>query len=92
MRYVDVHYENSNTFSYEFASILRDCGSVFSSVLDASIKGSAFTDKEKTNIADYKSFLKAQDNTDEIWTNIGVQYKEESYDIDTMKRIFPESE
>src|SRR6266853_86517 len=61
MRYVDVHSENSETFSYEFASIIRDCGSVFSSVLDAMIKGST-TSKGQTTIADYKSFLKAQDD------------------------------
>lgn len=165
MRYVDVHSENSETFSYEFASILRDCGSVFSSVLDAVIKGSAFTGKDKTNIADYKSFLKEQDDrvylysvhfrsrfpdglilplyslkktksprwwdaynevkhseydtyrfgnlgnattalasliiletifgkarSDEIWTNIGLQYEEDSFDMHTMKRLFPKSE
>lgn len=166
MRYVDVHSENSETFSYEFASILRDCGSIFSSVLDAMLKGSAFIVKDKTNIADYKSFLKAQDNTvhlysvhfrnrfpyglilplyslkktetprwwdaynevkhseynayhfgnlgnattalaslviletillcksrsDEIWTSVGLQYEEESFDMRTMKRLFPESE
>jgi hypothetical protein len=63
MRYVDVHSENSEAFSYEFASILRDCGSVFSSVLDAMIKGSAFSAKAQTTIAHYKSFLKAQDDT-----------------------------
>jgi hypothetical protein len=165
MRYVDVHSENSDTFSYEFASILRDCGSVFSSVLDAMIKGSAFTAKNKTNIGDYESFLKAQDDTvylysvhfrsrfpyglilplyslknnhhpkwwlaynkvkhseydayqfgnlgnattalaslliletifgrprsDEIWTNIGFQDEEDSFDMHTMKRLFPKSE
>lgn len=63
LRYVTVHSENCDTFSYEFASILRDCGSVFGSVLDAVIKGSAFPIKNKeTNIKDYKVFLEAQDN------------------------------
>jgi hypothetical protein len=165
MRYVDVFSENSETFSYEFASILRDCGSVFSSVLDAMIKGSSFSTKSKTNINDYKSFLEAQDDTvhlysvhfrsrfpyglilplysfkndrnpkwwlaynkvkhseydayqvgnlgnattalasliiletifgmpetDELWTNIGLQYQEDSFDMTTMKRLFPKSE
>jgi hypothetical protein len=164
-RYVEVHSDNSDTFSYEFAGILRDCGSVFSSVLDAMIKGSEFSDKEQTNIADYKAFLKEQDDrvylysvhfrsrfpdglilplyalkgrespgwwdsynkvkhseydqyssgnlgnvatalaslvilevifgkpsTDEIWTNIGLQYEEGSFDMNTMKRLFPKSE
>lgn len=165
MRYVDIYSENFETFSYEFASILRDCGSVFSSVLDAMIKGSAFPAQKKTNIGDYESFLKAQDNTvylysihfrsrfpyglilplyslkvnhhpkwwlaynkvkhseydayqfgnlgnattalasliiletifgmpetDELWTNIGLQYEEDSFDMNTMKRLFPNSE
>jgi hypothetical protein len=165
MRYVDVHSENTDTFSYEFASILRDCGSVFSSVLDAVIKGSACAAKKQTTINDYKSFLKAQDDTlhlysvhfrsrfpeglllplyslkdnqapkwwvaynkvkhseydayrfgnlgnaatalasliiletilgrpksDEIWTNIGLQYEEHSADMRAMKRLFPKSE
>jgi hypothetical protein len=165
MRYVDVHSRNSETSSYEFASILRDCGSVFSSVLDSMIKGST-TVKKQTTIADYKSFLKTQDDTvylysvhfrgrfpdglilplyslknskspgwwdaynevkhseydaylsgnlgnattalaslviletmlvckmrsDELWTNIGLQYEEGSYDMGTMKRLFPSSE
>lgn len=63
LRYVDAHPENSDTFSYEFASILRDCGSAFSSVLDAVIKGSAFTNKHQTDVTMYRAFLKAQDAT-----------------------------
>jgi hypothetical protein len=165
MRYVDVHSENTDTFSYEFASILRDCGSVFSSVLDAVIKGSEYADKKQTTINDYKSFLKEQDDalhlysvhfrsrfpnglilplyslknnqnprrwlaynkvkhseyaayhfgnlgnastalasliiletilgrpsSDEIWTNIGARYEEDSLDMQMMKRLFPKSE
>ena len=166
IRYVEVHSENSDTFSYEFASILRDCGSVFSSVLDAVIKGSSFVGKKKTNIDDYKPFLKAQDDnvylysvhfrnrfpyglilplyslkdntkitqwwsaynkvkhseyneyrfgslgnaatalaslviletllgnvaSDEIWVNIGMQYEEDSFVMQSMSRLFPRSE
>lgn len=165
MRYVDVRSENSETFSYEFASILRDCGSVFSSVLHPMLKGSGFTSKDVTTIADYRSFLTTQDKTvhlysvhfrsrfpsglilplyslknnksprwwdaynevkhseydasrsgslgnattalasliiletifgkpktDEIWTNIGSQDVEDSFDMQTMKRLFPKSE
>jgi hypothetical protein len=165
MRYVEVHYENRDAFSYEFAGILRDCGSVFSSVLDAMIRGSRFRRKRNTDIRDYKAFLKAQDDrlylysvhfrsrfpgglilplyslkrtgnpgwwhaynsvkhseydkyrfgnlgnaatalaslvilevvfgrpsTDEIWTNIGSTYDEDSFDMNTMKRMFPASE
>jgi hypothetical protein len=166
MEYVEVHSENCDAFSYQFASILRDSGSVFGSVLDAMIRGSGFVARGQTNIAHYKSFLKAQDgriylasvhfrsrfpyglilplyslkasrsnprwwlaynnvkhseyakyrfgnlgnaatalaslviletvfgkpSTDKIWTNIGWQYEEESFDMNTMKRLFPESE
>jgi hypothetical protein len=165
MRYVDVHSENTGAFSYEFASILRDCGSVFSSVLDAVSKGSAYTGKKQTSINDYAAFLKDQDDgmhlysvhfrsrfpdglilplyslksnqnptwwlaynkvkhseydayhfgnlgnattalasliiletilgrpsSDEIWTNIGACYEEDSFDMQTMKRLFPKSE
>lgn len=166
MQYVEVHSENCDAFSYQFASILRDSGSVFSSVLDAMIRGSGFVARGQTNIAHYKSFLKAQDNTiylasvnfrsrfpyglirplyslktrrnnpewwlaynkvkhseydeyrsgnlgnaatalaslviletvfgkpstDKIWTNIGSQYEEDSFDMNTMKRLFPGSE
>jgi hypothetical protein len=62
LRYVAMHSANCNTFSYEFAGILRDCGSTFSSALDAMIKGSGFASKDKTNINDYISFLKDQDD------------------------------
>src|SRR5260370_15405907 len=62
MRYVEVHSENCDAFSYEFAGILRDCGSVFPSVLDAMIRGSGFRRKRQTDIADYKAFLGAQDD------------------------------
>jgi len=166
MRYVEVHAENRDTFSYEFAGILRDCGSVFSSVLDAMIRGSRFRRRRsKTDIRDYKAFLKSQDdklylssvhfrsrfprglilplyslkNTgspgwwhaynsvkhseydkdrvgnlgnaatalaalvilevvfgmasgDEIWTNVGSPCEEDSFDMNTMQRLFPDSE
>lgn len=166
MQYVEVRAENCDAFSYQFASILRDSGSVFSSVLDAMIKGSGFVTRGQTTIADYKSFLRAQDttiylasvhfrsrfpyglilplyslktrrtnprwwlaynnvkhseydeyrsgnlgnaatalaslviletifgrpSTDEIWTNIGQQYPEDSFDMNTMARLFPGSE
>jgi hypothetical protein len=166
LQYVEVHSENCNAFSYQFASILRDSGSVFSSVLDAMIRGSGFVVREHTGIADYKKFLKAQDrkvylasvhfrsrfpyglilplyslkirrnnptwwlaynnvkhseydeyrfgnlgnattalaslviletvfgkpNTDKIWTNIGLQYEEDSFDMNRMRRLFPGSE
>ena len=61
IRYVDLHSSNKNTFSYELAGVLKDCGSCFGSVLDAMVKGSRFTPKPKSDIRDYRSFLLAQD-------------------------------
>jgi len=37
-RYVACHPNNRNTFSYEYASILRDAGSVFGSVMDRLVR------------------------------------------------------
>lgn len=38
-RYVEFRTDNRSTFSYEFASILRDSGGIFGSVLDALVRG-----------------------------------------------------
>lgn len=56
-RYVGIHTDNRGTFSYEFASILRDCGSVFGSTMDALVKGSGTLTKKQSNIHDYSDFL-----------------------------------
>jgi hypothetical protein len=57
-RYVEIHTDNRATFSYEFASILRDCGSTFGSVMDAFVKGTnAGKPETNTNIAEYRKFL-----------------------------------
>ena len=56
LRYVACHPENRNTFSYEYASILRDSGSVFSSVLDRLIRETTAISKEP-DISDYKKWL-----------------------------------
>lgn len=56
-RYVGIHTNNRGTFSYEFASILRDCGSVFGSTMDALVKGSGAITKKQSNIHDYRNFL-----------------------------------
>lgn len=55
-RYIDLDENNSKTFSYEYASILRDIGSVFSSVMHAYIVGSTGKAK-KTDINDYRKLL-----------------------------------
>jgi len=58
-RYVDFHPSNKNIFSYEFASILRDIGSVFSSVLDSYVKGLGKEPQYQKNydIRDYRDTL-----------------------------------
>lgn len=40
LRYVTLHCDNSRTFSYEFASILRDACSLFGSFSGAVLKAS----------------------------------------------------
>jgi len=59
-RFVELHQENHSVFSYEYASLLRDCGSVFSSVLDAVFKGINNT-QANTRFADYRRLLLSED-------------------------------
>jgi hypothetical protein len=59
-RFVDLDKSNAETFSYEYASILRDAGSTFSSVMHAFVIGGTRGQK-KTSIADYKNFLTTED-------------------------------
>lgn len=56
-RYVEINTDNRATFSYEFASILRDCGSIFASTIDAFVKGTKTTPKPETYFSDYRDFL-----------------------------------
>ena len=59
-RYVDIHRDNSNTFSYEFATILRDCGSIFGSLMDALLRGSNTVNKAESNFGDYRGYLRKE--------------------------------
>jgi hypothetical protein len=60
-RFVDVDENNGRTFSYEYASILRDAGSTFASVMEAFVRG--VTDKTgKTYFNDYKNLLIKEDS------------------------------
>ena len=59
-RYVELHSENRNTFSYEFASILRDSGSVFGSVADALVRGASAPPRREYNFGDYRNFLRRE--------------------------------
>lgn len=56
-RYVDLHRDNRGTFSYEFASILRDSGSLFCSVADALVAGTKATTGRRYDFGDYRGFL-----------------------------------
>jgi hypothetical protein len=60
-RFVDLSRENCTTFSYEFASILRDSGSVFGSVLDSLTNGTKGNFGIKTDFWDYKKLLLNED-------------------------------
>ena len=57
LRYVELHRDNRDTFSYEFASILRDSGSLFSSVADALLAGAKATTGRRYDFGDYRDFL-----------------------------------
>jgi hypothetical protein len=56
-RYVDLDPENKDVFSYEFSSIIRDIGGVFSSTLDTFLTGVNFPkDKKYYNITHFSDF------------------------------------
>jgi hypothetical protein len=49
-RYVECNPENFNVFSYEYASILRDAGSVFGSTMDTFLTHEEYPKSEKENM------------------------------------------
>ncbi len=58
-RYVDCHPANRGTFSFEFASILRDAGSAFSSVTDKLVRHSRrVAASQILSMGDYVEWLK----------------------------------
>jgi len=59
-RYVELHTDNRATFSYEFASILRDSGSLFSSVADALVAGAKAMTGRRYDFGDYRGFLQGE--------------------------------
>jgi len=59
-RYVELHGENRKTFSYEFASILRDSSSVFGSVAEAFLQGTMGAPKGEYTFANYRDFLRRE--------------------------------
>jgi hypothetical protein len=71
---VELHPKNAMSFSYEYSSLLRDIGSVFSSFLDSIVKLSKFR-RGKLNINDYCAFLiKEVDGIEEICVEINAEY------------------
>jgi len=56
-RYVEFAPKNASTFSYEFGSVLRDIGSVVSSILDKLTRNTAKKPTGRYDITDYLKFL-----------------------------------
>jgi len=69
-RYVELAPRNAATFSYEFASITRDIGSTFGSILDKLVRNTTTEPKDIYDIRDYRRFL--ADEVEEVET-ISVQ-------------------
>jgi len=57
-RYVDCNPLNYDVFSYEYASILRDVGSVFGSIMDRLVRKTGFLPAdEDSNMGHYRKWL-----------------------------------
>lgn len=57
-RYVDLDRLNRQTFSYEYASLLRDAGGTFASVMDRIVREyRGVPDGKNTCIADYRDYI-----------------------------------
>jgi hypothetical protein len=56
-RYVQLHTDNGDTFSYEFNHILRDSGNAITSALDKMIRRSRHPNKVDLNFDDFRNFL-----------------------------------
>jgi hypothetical protein len=73
-RYVECHPNNSSTYSYEYASLLRDIGSVFGSFLDNAIKSTSSA-KGELNINSYCEFLcREVDDIEKICVTMNANY------------------
>jgi hypothetical protein len=60
LRFVELHPDNRSTFSYEYAGILRDAGSVFDSTMRKLAEGDKFPLGERKfeyDMGHYRSFL-----------------------------------
>jgi len=73
-RYVDCSNMNCGVFSYEYASILRDCGSVFGSIMDRLVRET--TPKKPSNeydMRDYRKWLIKEINEIHL-LSVGINY------------------
>ena len=82
-RFVELDPANVCSFSYELASLLRDIGGTFSSVLDCMVKGHRNISIETIlNIGDYRGFLNDEiKNLEAVVVYLNVDFNE--------KRVFP---
>ena len=56
LRFVELSTKNGKTYSYEYSSLLRDAGSVFTSVMDSLVKNIKDT-KDNTSFSQYRKLL-----------------------------------
>lgn len=56
-RFVALDKDNEKTFSYEFSGILRDSGSLLSSVMDELVRSITPNTKRRFDFKDYREFL-----------------------------------
>ncbi|MCJ7559290.1 hypothetical protein MUO79_01565 [Candidatus Bathyarchaeota archaeon] len=89
--YVDFHPKNATTFSYEYASLLRDIGSVFGSFLDNLIKSALPATKGELNINNFCAFLCNEvDFIEEICAEMEAEYNQRYlFPFHNIKKITP---
>lgn len=56
-KYVQLHPDNADTFSYEFNSILKDCGKALGSALDKIMRRAQVQTKTALDAGDFRDFL-----------------------------------
>jgi hypothetical protein len=70
-RFVELRSHNKDSYSYEYASLLRDIGSVFSSVMDGLLKNTR--GDARYNIDDFRSYLLEYfSDLEQIYVELGI--------------------
>lgn len=90
-RYVDCNPENFGVFSYEYASILRDAGSVFSSIMDRLVRETSQPVKNEYDMGDYRKWLVKEVEKIRLVT-VGLIYPIQKRFLRPFNRIERESE